>query len=418
MPPKPSLLSDELLEDLIAAGEVDILVGLPTHNHAASVAAVVRAVVSAFAGPFVRERTVLLNVDAGSTDGTREAVQSTMPPAELVSAQYTLRTMHRISVPYHGIPGRGTALRILLTAAELLRSRVVVVLDPTTSAISAQDVANFVDAVRRGEADYVKPALARTFADGPLVTQLVRPLFRAAYGFRLLEPIDTQFAGSQRFISGALAAEFWKSERTETGIDTFLTAYALQSGARLTQVPTAARARVDVERRPNIAEVFRQVVGTAIACLAQTYPAWRQVNGSRPVALIGALPEAEPPPQFDSTAFADACRDGVEALTPLLANLLEASLMQRLRTATHAPRLNLDPTLWAEIVFRCVEAAVIGSAPANELAQILEPLYLGRVATFLQHELALDAADPLETLAVAFEAQKLALVTRLEGREK
>ncbi|HSD65228.1 MAG TPA: hypothetical protein VLF95_00930, partial [Vicinamibacteria bacterium] len=58
-----TLLSDELLSDLMAVGEVDVLVGLPTLNHSDSVGPVVRAAHVAFNRELARERTALVNVD-------------------------------------------------------------------------------------------------------------------------------------------------------------------------------------------------------------------------------------------------------------------------------------------------------------------------------------------------------------------
>jgi len=65
-----STLSDALLWQLIAVGQVDILVGLPTLNNADTIVEVVRAVHVCFTRDFPRLRTVMINSDGGSTDGT------------------------------------------------------------------------------------------------------------------------------------------------------------------------------------------------------------------------------------------------------------------------------------------------------------------------------------------------------------
>ena len=59
-----STLSDALLRQLIAVGQVDILVGLPTLNNAATVVNVVRAVHECFTRDFPRLRTVMINSTA------------------------------------------------------------------------------------------------------------------------------------------------------------------------------------------------------------------------------------------------------------------------------------------------------------------------------------------------------------------
>src|SRR5262245_62956168 len=70
-----STLSDALLRQLMAVGQVDILVGLPTLNNAATVVDVVRAIHVCFTRDFPRQRTVMINSDGGSTDGTPDLIR-------------------------------------------------------------------------------------------------------------------------------------------------------------------------------------------------------------------------------------------------------------------------------------------------------------------------------------------------------
>ena len=71
-----SILSDELIRQLIAVGEVDILVGLPTYNNAKTVAQVVQAVRGGLLKYFPRDRVAILNADGGSKDDSPMLVQA------------------------------------------------------------------------------------------------------------------------------------------------------------------------------------------------------------------------------------------------------------------------------------------------------------------------------------------------------
>jgi hypothetical protein len=414
-----SLLSDELLRDVMAAGQTDVLVGLPTQNHADTVGAVARAVMTAFSGPLVRQRTVLLNLDGGSTDGTPEVVRSAaMQSADVVSGQYALRTIHRITAPYHGLRGRGSALRIIFTVAELLRARAVFIPDPTAAAIEVDDVAAWVAAVLTGSADYVKPAIPRSSGGGPLISQIVRPLFRAACGARLLEPLDTQLACSGRFAASSLAQDFWSVPDAEVGLDAFLTTHALTAEFRLLQVGTGASAHVDAERRPRTSELFQQVIGSVFHALARRYDFWSDTEGSSEVPIVGRVPIAPiRPPTFDLASFSEAFRTGVDALTPLLGSVIGPSLLDRLRAAAQTTPIALDDQLWASIVFAFLAAAIQGTATPQELAQMLEPLYLGRVVSFLSDIAADDSGERVERLALVFEEQKLSLTRAVRSQE-
>src|SRR4029450_1515866 len=126
-----STLSDELLRQLIAVGQVDVLVGLPTLNNAATIVDVVRSVSVSFTRDFPRLRTVLINSDGGSTDGTPDLIRSaSFVEGDMVQTSHALRTLHRVLAPYHGLPGKHTALRTVLAAAELTQAKTLVVIDP------------------------------------------------------------------------------------------------------------------------------------------------------------------------------------------------------------------------------------------------------------------------------------------------
>jgi hypothetical protein len=415
-----TLLPDELLGDVIAAGQADVLVVLPTHNNAQSAAAVVHAVLGAFSGPFVRERTVLLNLDAHSVDGTPDAIRGAgATPGELVSRPYALRTIHRITAPYHGVPGRGTALRMAFAVAELMHVRALVILDPSADDIAVEDVALWIRAVLTSGADYVKPALPRAPAEGPLISQVVRPLYRAACGVRLAEPIDTQLACSGRFAAKLIEAEFWTLPEAEVGPDAFLSVHAAISKVRLAQVATAATSHLGADRRPGVAEVFQQVVGASLVALARTNTSWASIIGSTAVPTEGHLPPPPSrPPRFDLAGFTQTFRTGLDALGPLLAGVLDGPLMEALQAGAGATPVSLNDPLWARTVLAFLAAAIGGVASAADLARMLEPLYLGRVASFVSDLAAGDGRDRLEALATTFEEQKPAFVAALQSREK
>ena len=128
--PQESLLSDELLHHLMAVGHVDVLVGVPTLNNAPTIRPVIKAVHQAFSRYFPRDRTVLINSDGGSDDGTPNMVRNaSADDTETLTVSHSLRTVHRISTPYHGVPGKGNALRQVMTAADLTQARAVAAAD-------------------------------------------------------------------------------------------------------------------------------------------------------------------------------------------------------------------------------------------------------------------------------------------------
>ncbi len=414
---RPSLFSDTLLRDLMAAGQADVLVGIPTLDNAATVGPVVRAVTETFATHLLRERTVLLNVDGGSTDGTQDRVRGAgFEPGELVQVTHPLRTVHRISTPYHGLPGRSGALRTLFAAAELLRVRAVVVVDPEATALTAAQLFQLVAPVLREGTDYVRPVRPRSPWEGPLVTQLVRPLLRAAYGQRLLEPVDTELACSGRFATQCLRQLAWEHPSAEHGLDVWITSEALRGGHTLAQVPQAVRPEVVRARQPSLTHVFTQVVGSVLDSLEASSDDWLPVRGSREVPVQGVLPPVgEGRPAFDVAALASTFREGLRGLRPLLAEVLSAPVREALRHAADSGAPAVGSGLWARCVYEFVAARHHRVMGRDQLAQALLPLYEGRLAFFLSETEGLEPAAAearLEALALAFEGHKPFLIER------
>src|ERR1039458_3406478 len=96
-----SFLTDDFLRQLINVGEVDILVGLPTHNNAKTIGSIVHTIRSGILRGFPRERAVIVNADGGSRDGPPELVTGvSIDDVRNTSNLYALRTLHSISTKY------------------------------------------------------------------------------------------------------------------------------------------------------------------------------------------------------------------------------------------------------------------------------------------------------------------------------
>ena len=98
---QPSTLSDALLRQLMAVGQVDVLIGLPTLDNAATVVDIVRAINVCVTRDFARLRTVMINSDGGSTDGTPDLIRAaSFTHSDVVMTSHSLRTLHRVVAPY------------------------------------------------------------------------------------------------------------------------------------------------------------------------------------------------------------------------------------------------------------------------------------------------------------------------------
>lgn len=410
-----TILPDELLSQLMAVGQLDILVGLPTLNHADTVAASVRATHVVFDGSYARERTLLLNVDGGSSDGTPDAVrEASFLEGETVLASFSLRTRHRISAPYHGVPGKAGGIRTIFAAADLLQARAVAVLDPEVTSVTPDSLAALLRPVLADQMDFVSPAYARHPLDGTLVTQLVRPLFRSAYGLRLREPLAGEFACSGRFAARCLELDVWEREHLRAGIDLWLSTVAAAGPWRVGETHFGPRLLAQ-RTRPGVAALVPQVLDALFTCLRLDEGSWTARADATALALYGE-PVPFPPAAgaADAAAGAAAFREGTTALEPILARALEPATLDAVRVAaSHASAPTLSDELWVRLVQEIAVAHRRGSVSRDHLVQAAVPLYLGRIAAF---HATYEGAPPavvereLEELCLRFERSRPELV--------
>src|ERR1700730_4628252 len=194
-----SFLTDDFLRQLINVGEVDILVGLPTHNNAKTVGPIVQTIRSGILRGFPRERAVIINADGGSRDGTPELVTGiSIDDARPASNLYALRTLHSISTTYASSPASEVAFRTILAAAELLRAKACVVMSPESANIDSEWLSKLLRPSYRDGFDLVAPTYRRHKLEGLLITNLLYPMTRALYGLRIREAYALEFGFSAR----------------------------------------------------------------------------------------------------------------------------------------------------------------------------------------------------------------------------
>jgi hypothetical protein len=405
---RPRILTDDLLRYLMAVGQADVLVGLPTFNNAATIANVVKAIHVSFARDFPRLRTVLVNLDGGSTDGTPDLVREASPDAtDTFTGTNTLRTMHRISSPYHGVPGKRSALRALFAAADLSQARAVAVIDPDGTSLRPDWIRKLVEPVLYHGYDFVAPVYARSRFEAPLITQVLRPLHRATYGRPLLEPAGSDYALSRALAVHAGASLVWDEPFAQWGVDIWLPCEAIATGRRVAQASLGlGHATVDAPAGPALDEVMRQVVGAMFTCLALHRSRWTAWETAEDLPVIGDLaPATEPDPPPAPAPLAErlgaGVRDHAAALERVLAPATRAALIAVLDPSA-APEAFTDD-LWGRILAEFSIAHARETVPRDALFVALAPLYLGRLDAFAAAH-RLDPPQAVEARLFALDA--------------
>ncbi|HEX7079250.1 MAG TPA: hypothetical protein VF363_12575 [Candidatus Eisenbacteria bacterium] len=416
-----SVLTDELVKQLIAVGQVDVLVALPTFHNASSAAGAARAAVLGLARHFPRARSALLHVDGGSSDGTPDIVlRASGPDLDREIRAQTLRTIQRISAPYDGLPTKATALRAVFASADLLQARAIAVLDPTVTSVTPEWIAALIGPVLRDRRDFVAPVHQRHPLDAPLASQLVRPLVRAVYARRIEEPVAGEFGCSGAFVTRCLADAIWDREMAPLGVDASLSLAALAGPFDVCQASLGPRVTAPDAPRPALADVFRQVVGSIFACMEAQQSAWITRDGAQEVPLAGEAPAslADTTP-LEAAPLVEGYRSGLRDLGDLLAPILEGGTLAALREAAASDPLafRVEDSIWVATVYEFAAAYHRQVIHRDHLVQALVPLYLGRAASFLLECVGKDLAEiasRADALALEFETMKPHLLRHWE----
>lgn len=418
-----SILTDDFLRELINVGEVDILIGVPTYNHAGTVGQVVQAIRAGLLQYFPRQRAVIINADGGSKDATQELVRA----ASISDLQHgpnlhALRTLHSISAQYPGGPASGVALHTILAAAELLRATTCAVISPDSTNIEPEWLESLLRPVCRDSFDLVTPLYRRHKFDGLLVRNLVYPMNRALYSRRVREPYPAEFAFSGRLGSYFLGQEFWSQEVGRAGAEIYLTISAITGDFRLAQSFLGTKSRV--EHAPaDLVPAMRQTVGVLFWSLEQNLPFWGALSDSQAIPAIGAEHEMSMEPiRVNRKRLHQMFVHGVAELEPVLKSILTAPTLTELQRAAAVAEedFRYSNELWVRTVYEFAASYHKTVISRDHIIQALVPLYRGKTHTFLlenQDASADEVESNVEALCLAFERFKPYLLEQWDGRK-
>jgi len=381
-----NLLTDEFLRQLINIGEVDIVVGLSTHNHAKTIGPVIAAIQAGILQCFPRERVAIINADGGSQDGTTELVTSaTIDDLGRGSKVYALRTLHSISVRYGRTPDPCIAMQTILAAADLLRARVCALISPDSTTIEPDWLQRLARPAYIDNFDLVCPVYQRQRFEGALVRNLLYPMTRSIYGSRIREPYATEFAISGRLATEILNNGFMNQEWVRMGPEISATVFALTGKYRVCQSFLGARPPSSRSAHDMVA-AMRRTVGALFASLDGNFPFWSAINGSQSVPTVGArIDVPEETTRINRKRLLDMFSSGVAQLEPVLSSILSTSLHSELRriAALDVDDFEYSEELWTRTVLEFAASYHKSTINRDHILQALVPLYRGRSLMFV-----------------------------------
>ena len=394
---------------------VELAVTVLTYNNAATVPAVVDAVRGGLEKHFTGTPAVLINADAGSSDATVERLAESGLP--FVRAQHEAPAAQLGAVPFHGVPGRGAALRLAVAVARRLGVRALVVLEADVTSVTAEWVERLVRPVLEHGADLVLPVHARHRYDGTITNLVLAPLVGALFGRRLHQPLSGPRALSARLLERLAAEPRWpESGRSMTDLWIAGTAVA---GELSVHEARLGRWRVESSTRTaDLPTMVAQTLGAVFAVMESYEDLWLATAAGPPVPAEGSpvLPTDEPVP-IDVERMVGAFGRGLRDLGTIWEHVLTPETLGDVLSleADDVERFRFPDDLWARVVYDFALGHHWSVVYRDHLLRSLVPLYLGRTAAFVLATRRRDAAaseSALAAVADAFERGKPYLVDR------
>src|SRR6266852_2095888 len=419
-----SFLADDFLRQLMGVGEVDLLVGIPSHNNATTISRAVEMIEKAFQQSFPRDRVVILNVDGGSRDFTSEAFLSAMLSKNSNSRGLTsLRTIHRITTICSNAPSQGGAFRTMLAAADLLRAKACAVISPVASNLTPACISALLYPAARENFDYVAPLYRRHRFDGLLARHLLYPMSRAIFGKGIRELHSEEFGFSCRLGSHCLNQNGWRDEAVQFSPETWMALGAISSDFRCCQTFLGQKAHPVMSSGTDIVAAVRGNVAALFSCIESQQVVWMERTGSEPVPTIGSDHDlTSEPVRVNRKRMLEMFRSGVSGLTTILETILEPGTHAEIRriAALDDRRVTFAAEIWVRTLYEFAAAYHHSVLNRDHLIQALVPLYRGRIYSFLleHHDSSPEEIEAdTESLCLEFEHQRPYLLEKWKARE-
>lgn len=404
-------------EQLERIKSADILVGIPSYNNARTIGHVVRAVQAGLAKYFPERKAVLVDSDGGSTDGTIDIVQnSVIENYQSILIQHRNAPVFKMAIPYHGIPGKGSAFRTIFEIAEALDAKACVVVDSDLRSITPEWIELLVKPVLEGGFDYVAPLYHRHKYDGTITNSIVYPLTRALYGKRLRQPIGGDFGFSGRLAKYYLTKDVWQTDVARFGIDIWMTTTALANQFKVTQSFLGAKIHDAKDPGADLSAMLYQVVGATFELMETYRSVWKPIRGSEPVTAFGfeyavGLEQVT----VNTGRMLRIFQEGLSNLRAIWTDILgrgDFGEVERLGTRGDS-EFRFPLGLWTRVIYDYAIAFHKKKFPVEHLIKSLLPLYLGKTASFILEVEQMDqyeAEAEVEKLCKEFENNKEYLV--------
>jgi glycosyltransferase involved in cell wall biosynthesis len=376
---------------------------------------VVKAVQAGFAKYFHDKKSILINSDGGSTDGTPEIVEkAVIEDFQPLLINQRESVLSRIVTPYHGIPGKGSAFRTIFQIAKKLGVKACAVVDSDLRSITPEWVDLLIKPVLERDFDFVTPYYLRHKYDGTITNSIIYPVTRALYGKHIRQPIGGDFGFSGRLAEFYLTKDVWESDVARFGIDIWMTTTAVANDFKVCQSFLGAKIHAAKDPSADLSAMLSQVVSALFMLMEEYAPKWKEVKETSSVPMFGfEFSVGLEPVNVNVDRMINMFKLGISELGDLLCEIVSKECLSGLQEISRAETFSFNDELWAQTIYDYSLACHKKVMKTEYVLKTLTPLYLGKVASLVKDMAKSDAQEVekrLESLCNAFEKLKPYLI--------
>ncbi len=385
--------------------EAEIAVVIPSYQEADSIAYPTRVVSEGLATYFPGKRSVIINADNASPDGTEDVFLATETEAPKIY----------ITTP-ENTPGKGWNFANAFRKSYALGVRAIVCVDADLLSITPEWIKYMATPILEEGWDYLTPLYSRHKYDGTITNNICYPLIYGILGRDIRQPIGGDFALSARLARHIVSVP-WHRTTHQYGVDIFMTMQALLGDYRIAQVGLGSK--VHKPSAPKLGPMFLQVVGTALLTVADTFKTWKSIASVTEAPVFGLTELAEAQDlQVDREMIRHNAVEGFASTLDALKQYLSGELVRRLEeTFAQSDGPRIDTELWVDVLFDAIVAFAACDDPAR-LVESMRGLYWGRVFSFMNETWELSSAEceePIRRQGERVFQRRGELIARLES---
>lgn len=379
----------EIRTQLPELERVDIVVGIPTFNNAATVESVSKAVTAGLRDAFPKTTALVVNADAGSHDGTPDLMKGAVAgslPFALFHQRGGGTPAALPPLSESGVPGREEAFRAFFAVARQAGATACVVVDARVRSVTQHWMPWLLQPIMEGRADYVAPVFLRPRYEGSLTNSLVYPLSRALYGAAVRYHTGGGYGFSNKLAGLYLDRDLWDGEAARCGIDSWLTTVAVAEGCAVYQAGLGEKAMDPGSGSDDLSGVLAQAVGAVFHFMERYQDVWEHRTGSQPVPHVGLSYHPQPDRStINVERMIKGFRQGLRDLLPIWEIILSPETLSGILPLglAESDDFRFPAPLWVQTVYDFALAYHEKVLHRDHLLKSLTPLYLGRTASLV-----------------------------------